>query len=43
MVLRELKKQGIEASAELTLKQIAEENRKSPIDLYEMVKTIAKN
>ena len=43
MVLRELKKQGIEASAELTLKQIAEENSKSPIDLYEMVKAIAKN
>ena len=43
MVLRELKKQGIEASAELTLKQIAEENRKSPIDLYKMLKTITKN
>lgn len=38
MVLGELEKQGVEASAAMTLKQIAEKNRISAMDLYEMVK-----
>jgi hypothetical protein len=42
-VIRELKTQGITSSAELTLKQIAEQNQTSPIDLYEAIKSIAKN
>jgi hypothetical protein len=42
MILRELKSYGITASSDLTLKQIAEQNQKSPNDLYETVKTIAK-
>lgn len=40
-VTRELKEQKVTASAELTLKQIAEQNQKSPIDLYEIIKNIA--
>jgi len=41
-VIRELKTQGITSSAELTLKQIAEQNQTSPIELYEVIKTIAR-
>lgn len=41
-VIRELKGQGIMASADLTLKEIASQNQTSPIDLYEIIKTIAK-
>jgi hypothetical protein len=42
MVLRKLKNFGVTASSDLTLKQIAEQNQRSPIDLYEILKTIAK-
>jgi hypothetical protein len=42
-VTRELKGQKVTASAELTLKQIAEQNQKSPIDLYEIIKSIAQD
>jgi hypothetical protein len=42
MVTRELKNHGLTASSDLTLKQIAQQNQKSPIDLYEIVKTIVK-
>lgn len=40
-VVHELKKLGIEASEELTLKAIATQNRTSPIDVYESIKKIA--
>jgi hypothetical protein len=43
LVLRELKKQDIEASEELTLKQIAAKNNTNPIDLYERIKNIIQN
>ena len=39
-VVRELKKQGIEASEELTLKEIAANNSTGPHDIYERIKTI---
>ena len=39
-VVRELKKQGIEASEELTLKEIADNNSTGPHDIYERIKTI---
>jgi hypothetical protein len=42
MVIRELKKKGVEASADSTLKQIASQNQTSPIDLFEIIKTIVK-
>jgi len=42
-VVRELKKLGIEASEELTLKAIATQNRTSPMDVYEGIKKIAQN
>jgi hypothetical protein len=41
LIIRELKKKGITASADLTLKQIASQNHTSPIDLYEIIKNIA--
>jgi hypothetical protein len=41
-VIRELKGHGIAASADLTLKQIASQNQTSPIDLFEIIKTIVK-
>lgn len=41
MVVRELKKQGIEGSADLSLKKIASENNASPIDIYEHIRKIA--
>ncbi len=40
-VVRELKKSGIEASEELTLKNIATQNNTSPTDVYEHIKRIA--
>ena len=40
-VVRELKKQGIEASEELTLKTIATQNKTSPTDVYEHIKKVA--
>ena len=43
LVVRELKKQGIEASEELTLKKIAAQNKTSPTDLYERIKNIVQN
>ena len=43
LVLRELKKQDIEASEELTLKQIAAKNDTNPMDLYERIKGIVQN
>jgi hypothetical protein len=43
VVIRKLKGEGITASADLTLKQIAIQNQKSPIDLYEIIKNIAQN
>jgi hypothetical protein len=42
MVIRELKGHGIEASADLTLKEIASQNQISPVDLFEIIKTIVK-
>jgi predicted DNA-binding protein YlxM (UPF0122 family) len=42
-VVRELKKQGIEASEELTLKKIAAQNNTSPTDVYERIKNIVQN
>jgi hypothetical protein len=41
LILRELKKKGITASEDLTLKQIASQNQTSPIDHYEIFKNIA--
>ena len=41
-IIRELKGQGIMASADLTLKEIASQNQTSPIDLFEIIKTIVK-
>lgn len=43
LVVRELKKQGIEASEELTLKKIAAQNKTSPTDVYERIKNIVQN
>jgi len=40
MVIRELKKQGIEASEDLTLKKIAAKNKTGPHDIYERIKNI---
>jgi hypothetical protein len=40
-MIRELKEKGITASADLTLKQIASQNQTSPIDIYEVIKSIA--
>ena len=40
LVVRELKKQEIEASEELTLKKIAVQNKTSPTDVYERIKNI---
>jgi hypothetical protein len=41
-IVRELKTQAINASEELTLKTIADQNSLSPIDLYERIKDIIK-
>ncbi len=43
LVVRELKKQGVEASEELTLKKIAAQNKTSPTDVYERIRNIVKN
>ena len=43
LVVRELKKQGIEVSEELTLKKIAARNNTSPTDVYERIKSIVQN
>jgi hypothetical protein len=43
LVVRELKQQGIEASEELTFKKIATENKTSPSELYERIKSIVQN
>ena len=43
LVVRELKKQGIEASEELTLKKIAAQNKTNPTDVYERIKSIVQN
>lgn len=43
LVVRELKKQGIEASEELTLKKIAAQNNTNPTDVYERIKNIVQN
>ena len=40
LVNRGLAKEGITASEELTIKKIAEQNRMSPIDIYEKIKSI---
>jgi hypothetical protein len=42
MIIRELKGHGISASSDLTLKEIASQNQTSPIDLFEIIKTIVK-
>jgi hypothetical protein len=42
-VIRELKGHGISASSDLTLKEIASQNHTSPIDLFEIIKTIVKD
>jgi hypothetical protein len=41
-VVRELKKQGVDASEELTLKKIAVQNKTTPTDLYERIRNIVK-
>ena len=43
LVVRELKKQGIEASEGLTLKNIATQNKTSPTDVYERIKNIVQD
>lgn len=43
LVVRELKKQGIEASEELTLKKIAANNNTGPHDIYEHIKSLVQN
>jgi hypothetical protein len=43
LVVRELKKQGIQASEGLTLKKIAAQNKTSPTDVYERIKNIVQN
>jgi predicted DNA-binding protein YlxM (UPF0122 family) len=43
LIVRELKKQGIEASEELTLKKIADQNNTNPADVYERIKNIVQN
>lgn len=43
LVIREMKKQGIEASEELTIKKIAAKNNMTPTDLYERIKNILQN
>ena len=43
LVVRELKKQGIEASEELTLKEIAANNDTGPHDIYEHIKSLVQN
>ena len=43
LVIRELKKQGIEASEEMTLKEIAANNSTGPHDIYERIKGIVQN
>ena len=40
LVMRELKKQGIEASENLTIKKIAAQNNTNPTDLYSRIKNI---
>jgi hypothetical protein len=42
-VVRELKNAGIEASGASSLKEIAAENKISPIDVYERIRNIVKN
>ena len=43
LVVRELKKQGIEASEDLTLKKIATNNNTGPHDIYERIKSIVQD
>ena len=43
LVVRELNKQGIEASEELTMKEIAANNNTGAHDLYEHIKSIVQN
>ena len=43
LVIRELKQQGIEASEEMTLKEIAANNNTGPHDIYERIKSIVQN
>lgn len=43
LVVRELKKQGIDASEELTLKKIAAQSNTSPTDVYERIRNIVQN
>ena len=40
MVIRELKKKGITATKNSTLKKIAADNRSNPIEVYENIKAI---
>lgn len=42
LVVRELKKEGIKVSEELTLKKIAAQNKIGPTDVYERIKNIVK-
>lgn len=43
LVVRELKRQGIEASEKHTLKKIAVQNKTSPTNVYERIKKIVQN
>jgi hypothetical protein len=43
LVVRELKKQGIEASEAMTLKEIAANNSTGPHDIYEHIQHIVQN
>ena len=43
LVVGEFKKQGIEASEELSLKKIATQNKTNPTDVYERIKNLVQN
>lgn len=41
IVVRSLKEAGIESKANMTIREIGEINKKSPVDIYEQIKSIA--
>jgi predicted DNA-binding protein YlxM (UPF0122 family) len=43
LVIRELKEKGITVSADSTLKEIAAQNKKSPVEVYDLIRSIGKN
>jgi len=40
VVLRRLSESDIKATAELSIREIAAENNKNPIDIYDIIKTL---